>query len=198
SSSNQSPLVVVASNAVNFDNRLEVTTQEIAQRSFDSSLGKAWFVGTTHTMWLKDYYNDANILPSLQNKPSVISLAFDQSMLAITGKPGSFFSKSQLRLAFSPDGKVWKIISSSVIDQKNNTVSAVDTIGGYYAIVAIVNTAKSGSTQGATFKKAEIKKTKQVARTIPKISPMNKSKVNGNQKNNSFNMLFEAVGKWFR
>lgn len=145
----QSPLVILPSNSIDFDSRLDVQVTKPSQNYFDFPLGRAWFIGSTHAMWLKDFYNDAVIIQALQSKSSIITLGYSPNLLAIAGKPGTFFSESRLRLAYSADNKTWSIMSSSIIDQNANTVSAVDKIGGYYALVAISEVGGQKNTQGA-------------------------------------------------
>lgn len=91
-----------------------------------------WQISGSYTLWFKDYYNGANVLPELQNKPSIISLRYEDTDLLFSG---GGFPEESLRLAFSPDGISWKILPTSVVDTINNTVAALHKPQGYYMIV---------------------------------------------------------------
>ena len=108
------------------------------QKSIKVAQGTAWIIGEVQNLWLKDFYNDAKILQPLQSKPSIVSLSYTSDMLKINGKPGDVFGPDQLKLAYTSDLKNGHT-PSSVVDSVNRTVSAVDTIGGYYTIVALPN-----------------------------------------------------------
>ncbi len=136
--SEKPPVIVVEDNALPFDARLETDVAQTSKGYFDTPQGRAWFISDDHTLWFKDEFNDASIVPAVQSKRSIISLPFTEADLAILGKPGKSFAKSQLKLAFSADGKAWTIMASSTVDTVNNTVSALDKVGGHYALVALV------------------------------------------------------------
>ena len=78
----------------------------------------------------------AIIVPELQEKPSIVALSYTELDLIPPGQPGQKFPESTLRLARSRDGITWEILPSSVVDQVNKTVAALDKVFGYYAIVA--------------------------------------------------------------
>ena len=98
-----------------------------------------WQISGIQDMWYKTYtppgHSAAKIIPELQFIPSVVTFKYKDSDLIPPGYPNMKFPEKKLRLAYSLDGKYWTILSSSVVDVDNNTVSAVHKIGGYYMIV---------------------------------------------------------------
>ena len=52
-----------------------------------------------------------------------------------TGLPGSRFDEKSLKIAYSDDGVIWKILPGSVVDIENNTVAVVGKVGGFYMVV---------------------------------------------------------------
>lgn len=98
-----------------------------------------WQVGKVQKVYFKAYspaQENPIIIPSLQNKPSILSLSYTADDLIPAGDVAHPFSPSTLHLAHSPDGKSWMLMPSSVVDENNKTVSAIAKIGGYYMIVA--------------------------------------------------------------
>lgn len=91
-------------------------------------------VGDIHQIWLTDFYNGSRILPSVQKRPSIVSLKYNRFQLLKSG--GGIIPESSLRLAYSADGLYWIVLSTSVVDTVNDTVSAIHKIGGYYMIVS--------------------------------------------------------------
>ncbi len=104
--------------------------------------GVAWQVGSIQKIFYKAYppKNSNNeppvIIPSLQDKPSIISLGYTDLDLVPPGDPTHPFKPSALKLAHSPDGITWSIMPSSTVDPENKTVAAIDKLGGYYMIVS--------------------------------------------------------------
>lgn len=98
-------------------------------------------VGQILQIWYKAYapkgssLEPARIIPSLQKKTSIVSLSYKDADLMKLYQSYPSFSPKSLKLAFSPDGKSWSILSSSVVDAKNKSVAAIQKIGGYYSIV---------------------------------------------------------------
>lgn len=137
--SSQALTVILEDKNIPFDATLESDVEPLEQKSIKVAQGTAWIIGEVQNLWLKDFYNDAKILQPLQSKPSIVSLSYTSDMLKINGKPGDVFGPDQLKLAYTSDLKKWTILPSSVVDSVNRTVSAVDTIGGYYTIVALPN-----------------------------------------------------------
>lgn len=103
--------------------------------------GISWQVGNLQKIFYKAYapsgttYDPAIIIPTLQQNSSIISLSYSDNDLIPPGDPTHPFPEKLLKLAKSEDGITWTIMSSSVVDTVNNTVAAVDKVGGYYMIV---------------------------------------------------------------
>ncbi len=114
--------------------------------------GIAWQVGGVHQMWYKTYPPEGSnkpaaiIIPELQVKPSIIALSYKDTDLTPPGNASQRFLESQLKLAHSMEGAVWRIMPTSVVDPINNTVAALEKLGGYYMIVA-----SCGGTTARTF-----------------------------------------------
>ncbi|HET7098742.1 MAG TPA: hypothetical protein VFI61_00700 [Patescibacteria group bacterium] len=87
-----------------------------------------WQVGGKEEVWWKSFANGAKILPSEVIKPFTLIFKYDQSALEKSIK------ETSLRLAYSTDGKSWKIIPSTLDTVKNQLV-IVTKQGGYYMIV---------------------------------------------------------------
>ena len=67
-------------------------------------------------------------------KNPIISLSYTPESLTVDGK--HYFPEASLRLAYSGNaGNTWKILPTSVVDDKNNTVAALHKVGGSYMIV---------------------------------------------------------------
>ncbi|MFQ5452044.1 MAG: hypothetical protein ACE5DQ_00605 [Candidatus Paceibacterota bacterium] len=81
-----------------------------------------------YSLWITDSFNQARILPSLHKKPSIVALSYSDHQI-------NGISESSLRLAYSQDMQTWKILPTSVVDPVNNTVAALNKVGGYYMIV---------------------------------------------------------------
>ena len=82
----------------------------------------------------------------MQTKPSIIALSYKDTDLTPPGRASQKFAESQLKLAHSIEGAVWRIMPTSVVDPVNNTVAALEKLGGYYMIVA-----SCGGTTARTF-----------------------------------------------
>lgn len=99
-----------------------------------------WQIGNIQQMFYKAYpasgKEAAVIIPEVQHKSSIIALKYNKSQLIPPGEPNTKFSELKLKLAHSTDGINWRIMSNSVVDPINNTVAAIDKLGGYYVIVA--------------------------------------------------------------
>ena len=99
-----------------------------------------WQIGNIQQMFYKAYpaagKEAATIIPEVQHKSSIIALKYNKSQLIPPGEPNTKFSELKLKLAHSMDGSNWRIMSNSVVDPINNTVAAIDKLGGYYVIVA--------------------------------------------------------------
>ena len=99
-----------------------------------------WQIGNIQHMFYKAYpaagKEAAVIIPELQHKSSIIALKYNKSQLIPPGEPNTKFNELKLKLAHSMDGSNWRIMSNSVVDPINNTVAAIDKLGGYYVIVA--------------------------------------------------------------
>ena len=104
--------------------------------------GIAWQIGGIQNIWYKAYAprgsdkSPALIIPSLQNKPSIVSLSYMDTDLIPPGDRDHPFKPSSLSLAYSENGVTWIILPTSAVDPVNKTVSAIHKIGGYYMIVA--------------------------------------------------------------
>ena len=125
--------VIIEEGAVPFASNLSSTSIS----SHDTPVGirtASCGVGDIHQIWLTDYYNKANILASVQNKPSIIALHYNDLQLLKTG--GGSVPESSLKISYSPDGITWTVLPTSVVDQVNNTVAALHKIGGYYMITS--------------------------------------------------------------
>lgn len=98
-----------------------------------------WQVGSVQQIYYKAYPAEGKeapvIIPSIQDKPSIIALKYSNSDLIPPGAPKTKFDENKLRLANSTDGINWQVISSSVVDTENKTVAAISRVGGYYVIV---------------------------------------------------------------
>lgn len=99
-----------------------------------------WQIGNIQQMFYKAYpatgKEAAVIIPEVQHKSSIIALKYNKSQLIPPGEPNTKFSELKLKLAHSMDGFNWRIMPNSVVDPINNTVAAIDKLGGYYVIVA--------------------------------------------------------------
>lgn len=99
-----------------------------------------WQIGNIQQMFYKAYpasgKEAAVIIPEVQHKSSIIALKYNKSQLIPPGEPNTKFSELKLKLAHSMDGSNWRVMSNSVVDPINNTVAAIDKLGGYYVIVA--------------------------------------------------------------
>ncbi len=120
-------------------------------------------IGEIHQIWLTDFYNGARIIPSVQRRPSIVSLSYNHFQLLKSG--GGSIPERTFRLAYSLDGKKWTVLRSSVVDPINNTVSAITKVGGYYMIVS-----------GYSY--APPVKAKKVLSATTEVSPIPKAIVN--------------------
>lgn len=90
-----------------------------------------WQSSDIFEYWWKAYYNDARILADEVQKPFIISLSYNPLTLEPT------LPEKNLKLAYSSnEGKTWRILSRSVLDQENNTVATVTKEGGWYMLVS--------------------------------------------------------------
>ncbi len=122
--------VIIGDNSIPFDSILSATYESPGISSPNGYKKLSPIV----QVWLTDIYNGAHIISSVQTKPSIVSLNFNQFQLLTSG--GGSMSPRVLRLAHSLDGKKWTVLRSSVVDPINNTVSAITKVGGYYMIVS--------------------------------------------------------------
>ena len=102
--------------------------------------GIYWQVGNVQEIWYKAYApaadkTPARIIPDIQEKPSIVALSFKDLDLIPPGQPRFKFNPTLLKLAYSTDGSLWKILPSSVVDITNHTVAALHKVGGYYMVV---------------------------------------------------------------
>ncbi len=125
----------------------------------------SWQVGPLFEIWYKTHrqYEDkdpAIIIPSLQTKPSIISLSYTDGDLDIPGQPGKRYNPNTFKLVYSPDAITWSILPNSVVDTTNKTVSAIHKIGGYYMIVSTTDSASfsTSTTQSNTLGVEDYKK----------------------------------------
>ncbi len=106
-----------------------------------SSGGTRWQVGNVQYICYKAYppigsdKEAAKIIPSLHKKSSIVALSYTKENLIPVGQPKKKYNPSRFALAVSSDGKMWKILPSSVVDTVNRTVAALDKPCGYYMIV---------------------------------------------------------------
>lgn len=90
-----------------------------------------WQASPMYEIWFKAFFNDARILPDEVRNPFVLALNYDPTKLE------SVLPEKNLKLAYSEDeGKVWSVLSNSVLDQLNNTVAVVTKDGGWYMLVS--------------------------------------------------------------
>jgi uncharacterized repeat protein (TIGR03803 family) len=98
-------------------------------------------IGKIQNIWYKDYYNNSKILPTAQNKPTIIAISYTLEDIIIPGrkptKNGVYqkYNSKNLKIIYSPDGAMWRILNTSVVDAKNQTVAVLDKPAGYYMIV---------------------------------------------------------------
>lgn len=147
--------------------------------------GVAWQVGGVQQMWYKSYPPEGSnkpaaiIIPELQTKPSIIALSYKDTDLSPQGKVSQRFLESQLKLAHSLEGSVWRIMPSSVVDPINNTVAALEKLGGYYMIVAScggrTGRAFTPSTLGETTINDDVTPVEKVTSPVIKNESMPKS-----------------------
>jgi len=103
------------------------TPQNESQKITDSY----WQASGIYNVWYKSFFNDARILPDVVQKPFLVALKYDASLL----DPN--LSEKNLKLAFSgDDGKSWKVLNNSVLDMVNKTVAVVTKNGGWYMLVS--------------------------------------------------------------
>lgn len=100
-----------------------------------------WQVGDIHELWFTDFYNDAKILPTVQLKNSIISLSYQDDYLNMQNN-SKRLNESNLVLAHSSDGFMWQILSNTIVDRDNNTVSVLHKPHGYYMIMAFTDQRK--------------------------------------------------------
>ena len=134
--------VIVEEGAVPFASNLSSTSIS----SHDAPVGirtASCGVGDIHQIWLTDFYNKANILSSVQNKPSIVALHYNEFQLLKSG--GGSVPESALKISYSPDGITWTTLPTSVVDTVNNTVAALHKIGGYYMITSCGGRLGTGS-----------------------------------------------------
>lgn len=92
--------------------------------------GAYWQTSGIYNVWYKSFFNDAKILPEVIASPYLLAFRYDPTKL----EPN--LPEKNLRLAYSEDGEVWKVLSNSVLDMVNKTVALVTKQGGYYMLVS--------------------------------------------------------------
>jgi hypothetical protein len=107
-----------------------------------------WQVGPKTETWFKNSFNKSNILSSEIQKPITLIFKYDSSGLEKS------ISEKTLKLAYSVDGKKWKIVQS-ILDTKKKELYIVTKNGGYYMIVGGTSGASSPKVQGAKTQKVD-------------------------------------------
>lgn len=90
-----------------------------------------WQASDIFEYWWKAYYNDARILADEVQKPFIVSISYNP----LTLEPN--LPEKNLKLAYSGDeGKTWRVLPNSVLDQQNKSVATVTKNGGWYMLVS--------------------------------------------------------------
>lgn len=113
---------VLQKNSIRFDTTLSIERFDLPARfcGFQPVSG-------VYSIWLRDFYNGARILPTLHQKPSMMTLRDD------------LFTTTDLQITYSESFDPlsircsWKRLPTAV-DPTNRTVAAIHTIGGYYMV----------------------------------------------------------------
>lgn len=92
--------------------------------------GPYWQASGVYHVWYKSFFNDARILPEVISAPFLLAFRYDPAKLEPNLPEGN------LKLAYSEDGEVWKVLPNSVLDMVNKTVAVVTKQGGYYMLVS--------------------------------------------------------------
>ncbi len=87
-----------------------------------------WQAGSKLEIWWRSWFNGAKILPSEVVKPFTLIFKYDPAALE------NNIPEKSLRIAYSNDGKSWKIINS-ILDTGKKQLAIVTKDGGYYIIV---------------------------------------------------------------
>ncbi len=92
--------------------------------------GAYWQASGIYNAWYKSFFNDAKIMPEVIATPYLLAIKYDPIKLDPNLPEGN------LKLAYSQDGEVWKVLPNSVLDMVNKTVAVVTKQGGYYMLVS--------------------------------------------------------------
>ncbi len=87
-----------------------------------------WQVGSKLEIWWKSQSNGAKIMSSEVAKPFTLIFKYAASALEKS------INENSLKLAYSADGKKWKIVQS-ILDTKKKELIIITKNGGYYMIV---------------------------------------------------------------
>jgi hypothetical protein len=104
---------------------VEVTPQKV----FRIPSSFYWQTSPVYEIWHRAHSNNARILSQEVKKPFTIALNY------LPSEVSNNLKEKNLRLAYSPNGKKWKIVNS-VLDIKNKTVATITKSGGYYMLVS--------------------------------------------------------------
>lgn len=122
-------IAIVPSGALPWDAYL-FTKEMIQTEAFKLKNSHYWQISSQYELWYKAFANDAQIYPVSQNTSSILALQY------ITPLPYKMLEK-HLKIAYSADnGKTWKVLSNSVVDPTNRTVSVITKFGGRYMLVS--------------------------------------------------------------
>ncbi len=88
-----------------------------------------WQATPIYEVWWRSFFNSAKILSSEVQKPFTLVFKYNTDSFEKT------LSEKALRLAYSTDGKKWKILPS-LLSTKNNTLATITKTGGYYMLVS--------------------------------------------------------------
>ncbi len=89
-----------------------------------------WQASDIYEVWFKSFFNDAKVLETEFKKPAIIALRYTPEAIE------PILPIKNLKLAYSQDKLVWKVLANSVHDPINKTVSVVTKQGGYYMLVS--------------------------------------------------------------
>jgi hypothetical protein len=89
-----------------------------------------WQAGPVWEVWWRSYFNNAKILSQEVLKPFTLVFNYNPNDLEKN------LSEKNLKLAYSEDGKVWKILSNTLLNTTNKTIAIVTKKGGYYMLVS--------------------------------------------------------------
>ncbi len=138
----QNVISMVNSGTFNYNATLSISSTP-KTTPFKLPNSKYWQVGPKQEVWWKSFSNGAKILPSEIKKTFTLIFKYDPAEFEKT------INEKSLKLAYSLDGKKWKIVQS-VLDTKKRELIVVTKNGGYYMIVGGGSGAlKTTSVQGA-------------------------------------------------